>query len=73
MRLDKLAADVARRASPTLRGLVQRVHDAQGLWVCALERADILAQEYIHFGNCVRFVGSASAWPSSSRAVVKAV
>jgi hypothetical protein len=61
MRLDKLAADVARRASPTLRGLVQRVHDVQSLWVCALERAELLAQVYVRFGNCVRFVGSTSA------------
>ena len=61
MRLDKLAVVVARRAGPTLRGLVQRMHDAQGGWVCALDRVELLAQEYVRFGNCVRFVGSASA------------
>ena len=61
MRLDKLAAVVARRADPTLRGLVERVHDAQDLWVCALDRVELLAQEYVRFGNCVPFVGSASA------------
>ena len=42
MRHDKLVAVVARRAGPILRGLVERVHDAQGLWVC--ERAELLAQ-----------------------------
>ena len=51
MRLDMLAADVARRASPALRRVVERVHDAQGMWVYALERAELLAQEYVGFGN----------------------
>ena len=51
MRLDKLTADVSRRAYPALRGIIERVHDAQGLWVCALERAELLAQEYVRFGN----------------------
>lgn len=47
MRLDELATDVARRARPALRGFVERVHDAQGMWVCALERAELLVQEDI--------------------------
>ena len=51
MCLDKLAADVSRRACPTLRRVVERVYDAQGMWVCALERAELLAQEYVCFGN----------------------
>ena len=45
MRLDELAADVARRAGPVLRGLVERVNDAQGVRVRALERTELLAQE----------------------------
>jgi len=45
MRLDELAADVARRAGPALRGFIKRVHDAQGLRVRALERTELLAQE----------------------------
>ena len=42
---------MARRACPALRGVVKRVHAAQGLWVCALERAELLAQEYACIGN----------------------
>ena len=45
MRLDEFAADVARRAGPALRGLVERVNDAQGVRVRALERTELLAQE----------------------------
>ena len=51
MYLDELAADVARRAYPALRGVVKRVHDAQSLWVCFLERAELLSLEYVRFGK----------------------
>jgi hypothetical protein len=47
MRLDELAADVTRRACPSLWGFIERVYDAQGSWVGALERAELLTQEDI--------------------------
>ena len=51
MRFDELAADIARRAGPAFWGVVERVHDAQGLRVCALERTELLAQENVCLGD----------------------
>src|SRR6266702_759779 len=48
MRLDELAADVTRRAGRALQGVVEFVHDAQGLRVCTFERTELLAQEVVH-------------------------
>ena len=51
MRLDEFAADVASRASPAFRGVVERVNDAQGVRVRALERTELLTQEDVRLGD----------------------
>ncbi len=45
MRLDELAADVARRAGPALRGVVERVYNAEGVRVRTLKLTELLTQE----------------------------
>ena len=63
MLADELPADVPLRAGPARGGVVERVDDAEGVWVRAPERGELVAEEDVGFGHVgveqreARFVG----------------